>query len=507
MVLPRKREAASERWLRENSALLGTVRVPRRFLKSHTAIIGSTGSGKTTSLLVMADSVFGYIPDRVETVNGFVSDPKNQLYRSLIARNYGLPVILTNVMDRRSWAWAMWRDLRYNGGPAAAEQFAYTAIPDERPGGSNNPFFTDGPRQILGGVLRECVNLGRPWTLRQAYLLSMNWSYAERLFRRSCDQVVRDKLALIARDQGVTRANLHASLLTKLGNMATYAALMEHAPRSFSVMETLRSDVLVVLGSDFRFSHILGPMNALLMQVVREQLLSRPEDPEDRNQTYLFIDEFPKLNYNAPVEDFEGFCELGRSKGVRVVICIQTPEQVKGLYGPERAASILGNCGNKLIYRVSDAAGAEECSRMLPHYHGYEKLITSGGMSLSMAESRVDRPLVQPSDIQFLPLADWRLGWKGYGVCANLRRNPAWEDRITPEFLDATLNRGLARQVVELEHEDMLLDREQQELLLPYEQCLRSADEQRLEPLNPREVAEFGLTFDPDGHSPLTAAT
>lgn len=482
-----------ERWDREHTMLWGTSRLPRSHDRGNGAIIGGVGSGKTTLLLTHMLSILGYLPDRLETVNAWVFDPKNQLYRTLLSWDLGLKVILTNVMDRRAWSWAMWRDLR---DPVSADQFAHDVIPDEKDS-SSNKYFTDAARAALAAVLRELIRFGRPWTLRQACLLAMSVGHARRLFERSPDPVVLRTLDLLDPDQGTTLPNLKASLLTKLKDVAAYAALMEHAPAEFSIDQLIRSDVVVVLGSDFRFSHVLGPMNALMMNVLKQRLLSQGDVTDDSRRHYLFIDEFPKLNYNAPAEDFPDFCELGRSKGVRVCIVLQTTEQVKKLYGSEGLGYILGQCQNKIILRVSDVAGATECSNMLPFFRGYERLasdsVSSGPNGLQWtsgsSETRADRPLVPPDVIQHLPLADWDLGWRGFALGSSMRRVPAWQFHVTPRFLAEHLGADRARELIACERDD---------LLLPYEACTRPAHEQYLEELTPYELRSWGLDPDTD---------
>jgi hypothetical protein len=476
-----------EWWLREHSMLWGTTRVPRSHARANAAIIGGIGSGKTTMLLIYIMSILGYIPNGVKTINAFVADPKNQLYRTLLELGLGLKVILTNVMDRRAWAWAIWRDLR---DPVAASQFARDVVPEDKDS-SSNKFFTNAVRLILAAVLSELIRLGRPFTLRHACLIAMMLGYARQLFEQSTDPIVRETLRLLDPNQGTAFANIQASILTKIADLATYAALMEHAPAQFSLSQMIRSDVIMVFGSDFRFAHILGPMNALMMNVLRQQLLSQSDVTDESRLHYMFIDEFAKLNYNAPAEDFPDFVELGRSKGIRTSIVIQTTEQIKKLYGPEGLGFILGQCQNRLIFRVSDHAGATECSNMIPFIHDYEWLKSSNGAS----ESRVDRPLVPPDVIQQLPLADWGLGWRGIAIDAVMRRVPVWQFQVTPDFLAQSLGRDRARDLIACEREELACE---QDLLLPYEQCTRPASEQYLKRLNPYECRYFGLDYIPD---------
>src|SRR5262249_53538377 len=140
--------------------------------------------------------------------------------------------------------------------------------------------------------------------------------------------------------------------------------------RSYSIKQLVREEQVLVLGSDFRYSHILGPMNNLILNVMKRELLSQPDSRSRRH--YMLIDEFPKLNYHEAAKEFPDFVELGRSRSVRVLIAMQTPRQLVELYGEEGASTILGQCQNKIILRVADLAGATDCSNMLGRIHRYE---------------------------------------------------------------------------------------------------------------------------------------
>ena len=488
-----------EWWRRAHTFLLANRRIPKSLDEASLAMIGSAGSGKTTLLIPYMESVLGDIPDEFTTVNALVGDPKNDLLPLLRGMGLPLKVISAHVLDPSGWAWRMCEDVT---DPVAAEQAAYDMLPDER-NGSENRFYSDAPRHILAGVLRELVRSGRPWTLRHGYLFAMSEFYARQILERSADPKTRATLTLFEDGLGTTKANVQASLLTKLGNLATYAAMMENCKDSYSIKQMVRGEQVLVLGGDFRYSHILGPMNALALNCYKRELLSQPDSRTRRH--YVIIDEFPKLNYHQPAEEFADFVELGRSRGVRTVIVMQTPRQLVELYGEEGASIILGQCQNKIILRVADHAGATDCSNMLGRVHGYEwtrnvsegESVSSspGGHSRSTsynrsaAETYADRPLVRPEEIMDLPLASRSRGFSGYAISPALARTKRWKFRITPEWIrEHVSDRELAFAIDEGEGTQPLPGP------LPRDLSLR--------PLAPHEARLFGLNFDPNGYVP-----
>jgi hypothetical protein len=486
------KKTPSERWLRENTMLWGTVRLPRSHMKANGLVEGSSRSGKTTMLLVWLYSILKYLPDSKDIINAFVFDPKNQFYKAFMEWDIDLPVVLTNVLDRRAWAWRIDRDIR---DPAAAEALAYELMP-EKPGGGENRYFEVAPRHVAAGVFRELVGLGRPWTLRIAYWLATNWFYARQLIGRSRDPLVREKLVHMDAAGGRQTHGVHTSLMAQLGDIATYAALMEHAPRKFTIRQLIESDVVVVMGSDFRLHRIVEPMNRVMLSIARQELLNRMDDVHGRELHLIVADEFAKLNGNRPIDQFESFLEMGGSKSVHTVVAVQSRLQLAGIYSKELMEVIAGQAQNKMTFRVSDRGGAELASQSYPYQHGYDRILTDGetdqpggvrSRSRTSSEQRVDRPLVHPDELMHLPLADWGRGWRGFAVTPYLAKTKWFPFEVTRAFLEDHLPD--ARGVIE---------RELADVVSPYEQCRRAGDEQYLWPLTRDELDVYGLEPDPN---------
>lgn len=472
----------SREWVKAHTMQVANAVVSREVDRSHMALIGGTGSGKSTLLEILQASIFEHVPDELERFNAFIFDPQNDLYRAVLGMDLPVEVVLTNVLDRRAWSWNMCADVR---DPASATQFAYAALPEDEGHSGDNKFYSDAPRHIFAAVLRELVNRGMPWTLRLAYLLAMDDRYAEELCRTSTDPGVQRVLRLFDKNQGATRANISSSLLTKLGNLETYAALMEHARHRFSLDELVRGDVIAIAGGDFEFNHIVAPMNYLLLTILKQKLVG--QEKSEKRRHYVFIDEFAALNDRRPAEEVNDFFVRGRSRGVRIGIVIHTPEQLVHLYGKPMTNVILGQCQTRLILRVADPDGAEYCSRLLGQVYGYEwtrsmsvNYTTGATNSQSWGqgsqEHYVNRPLVHLDEIMDLPLASLEHGFHGFGIVPGASGTHKWRFHLDPKWL--------ARHVVPAA-----------EGVASYESCRRPGSQQRLKALTQTEVEALKLTY------------
>src|SRR6185437_5172629 len=65
------------------------------------------------------------------------------------------------------------------------------------------------------------------------------------------------------------------------------------------------------------------------------------------------------------IKQFPTFLELGRSKGVTVVIGAQDIAQIRAAYGPDQAKSWFGMIGTKVITRINTSDAAEDISRLI----------------------------------------------------------------------------------------------------------------------------------------------
>jgi type IV secretory pathway TraG/TraD family ATPase VirD4 len=117
-------------------------------------------------------------------------------------------------------------------------------------------------------------------------------------------------------------------------------------------------------------------------------------------RVWLFLDEFPQL---PPIKQFPTFLELGRSKGVAVVIGAQDTAQIRAVYGQDQAKSWFGMTGTKIITRINASEAAEDISRLIgeQEVERRTKSSTHAGGKTSITEStqRERRRVITASEL------------------------------------------------------------------------------------------------------------
>jgi type IV secretory pathway TraG/TraD family ATPase VirD4 len=112
------------------------------------------------------------------------------------------------------------------------------------------------------------------------------------------------------------------------------------------------------------------------------------------------LDEFPQL---PPIKQFPTFLELGRSKGVAVVIGAQDTAQIRAVYGQDQAKSWFGMTGTKIITRINASEAAEDISRLIGEQEVERRIKSSthAGGKTSVTESiqREVRRVVTASEV------------------------------------------------------------------------------------------------------------
>ena len=126
-----------------------------------------------------------------------------------------------------------------------------------------------------------------------------------------------------------------------------------------------------------------------------------PKLTESRERrVWLFLDEFPQL---PAIRQFPTFLELGRSKGIAVVIGAQDMAQIRSTYGADQAKSWLGMIGTKIITRINPSDAAEDISRMIGQQEierpMTSKTHTGGRLSITRSAAHQTRPAVTAMDI------------------------------------------------------------------------------------------------------------
>lgn len=373
----------------------------------HVLVFGGVGSGKTQTLLPLMRAA------RARGDRMLVFDLKGDFtpdFPSRTAMHDGLAVEVEDVIfapwDSRSVPWAVAQDVATL---AAAREFAARMIPEAQ-GGS--PFWSNAARQVLIASLVELQST-QPEKWGFADLSKKLVRPIEELAEAARIHFPEALKALSDGQQNVTSAGV-------LGNMMSYLSVVFDLARAwpkpgiFSIRTWLTEAgagrvKTVILQHNGEFESLARAFNGAILGL-SSQLINSPLIPESRSRRlWFFLDEFPQL---GKVEAVFPLCEIGRSKGIRVVIGTQDVAQVKKIHGAEATDALVSMVGTHVIARVSGGETASYITEKIIGEREIERLdvstssgtgrspgiFTTGGTRTSSWKT-VREPVVLPSEL------------------------------------------------------------------------------------------------------------
>jgi hypothetical protein len=317
---------------------LGGVPIPRALETNHFLLGGSTGTGKTELALSMARTV----SERCERAV-FIDYGANFLTR--IARSGDF---ILNPFDQRSVCWVPWAELRSE---SDYMMMARAIVPD---GFGESRLWHGLAQQLVAAAFRACVENGRN-SIREFLTLLISSP---------------DELTVFA-------ADTPAVVMTQKGNEKMFAntrnVLMEYlepwrflrepaqGERGFSIRALIEGQydskgkrgrvfrpwLFMTFRDDQRAA--MQYLSATWMELVIRAKLSLPESRKRR--IWEFIDELAACKRIQSLPDELAFV---RKKGGAAVIGVQDVAQIRGIYGPEIAQTMLQNLKTKVMLACAD---------------------------------------------------------------------------------------------------------------------------------------------------------
>ncbi len=328
---------------------IGRVAISRELETNHFLLAGSTGTGKTELALAMART----LSERGERAV-FIDYGANFLTR--IARHGDF---ILNPFDGRSACWDPWLELRTE---SDYMMMARAIVPE---GFGESRSWHGLAQQLVAAALRASVENGRN-TIREFLALLISSP---------------DELAVFA-------AGTPASVMTQKGNEKMFAntrnVLMEYlepwrylrdpaeGEKRFSIRALIegaydqkgkhgwvfRPWLFMTFRDDQRAA--MQYLSATWMELVIRAKLSLPEDRKRR--IWEFIDELAACKRIQSLSDELAFV---RKKGGAAVIGVQDVAQIRGIYGPEVAQTMLQNLKTKVMLACADPETARYFSDVI----------------------------------------------------------------------------------------------------------------------------------------------
>lgn len=351
------RMSAPQKAHKVRGVTIGGVEWSRSRETEHALVLGLPGGGKTAGVLCpLLDQALAR-GDRV-----ILHDPKGDF----TASHYDpATTVLLGPWDARSHLWDGAGDM---DSPALVDEFA-AAVCGVATGGKDQ-YFHKGAATILGGLIKSALREGNRWTWTQ--LADALRSEPVTMVRRAAtgDALVQGSIpSLFSPGKGELNGG-ERSVLSTLANssrmliqLGAVDAARPDAPR-FSLRGwlagTMHTEIrLVILNSSALYGQACEALWASMLAAASATIVvGMPERNADAEGLWLILDEARQMG-SCALQRIQTIEEVGRSRGVRVVLGLQDAQQLEAAVGREKAAPMVSMQSTRFYLRSAPTAAEQ----------------------------------------------------------------------------------------------------------------------------------------------------
>ena len=344
----------------------------------HFFLMGSVGGGKTQIIMPL---VLAAIERDDKLV---IYDNKGDFTSSL-----NTPFILLAPWDARSDAWDVAKDCV---NAQDARELAARLIPE-----GTDPMWHMAARQVLTAVVMKLqVEQRQGWTWRDLHNLACS-SQADLL---RIVQIYQPEARHLLEAEGKTTQGVLINFSSSMSIVSDLAAAWGSAPpeQRFAFSEWLKDEnpsrKVVILQGSGRYPELMRGYVQSAITLLAGRINS-PEIGESKTRRlWLVLDEFPQL---GKLNGVASILEVGRSKGVCVVLGAQDLAQVQDIYGQYVGRTWGSLVGTQIIVRVNAGETAQFIAKEVIGYATIEKRILHDGHP-QVAQTQ-QQLVLEPSDL------------------------------------------------------------------------------------------------------------
>ncbi|MFZ6765093.1 type IV secretion system DNA-binding domain-containing protein [Pseudoroseomonas sp. WGS1072] len=339
----------------DKTLAIGRVPILKDSERQHFLFLGTTGVGKSVSIMRMADAA------RERRDSAVIYDVTGDYVRNFYRPEYG--DVILNPLDQRSPHWSPWAEMQHD---ADADRLSHALVPR---GEGSNQFFSDAARALLAASLLHFRS--RPDRSVEGLLRFM---------------LTATKEAKLAAFQGTEAAKYYAEGADRAGasvdmNLATYLRSMRFLPAAAGSTDDEFSITRFMTAAD-------QPLDGRLRKYKRRPwlfLTSRERDhaairplltcfvdsaisalmglgPREERRVWFILDELFSLH---EVPNLPRALAEGRKFGLCTIVGLQNTGQLNDIYGRDQARSMLSLLNTRAAFRVGDADSAKWVSELL----------------------------------------------------------------------------------------------------------------------------------------------
>jgi type IV secretory pathway TraG/TraD family ATPase VirD4 len=316
---------------------IGPVPLPHNFETRHFALIGTTGSGKTTALRQLLDG----IEARGEAA--IVYDTSGEFVAHYYRPERG--DVILNPFDERCVTWSPFDEIQH---PADADRIAHQLVSET--GSKDDDVWLETSRILVANILRALWVEGNGTLEALLDALQMRtkeqlkaWlgnSSSARTFADDADRATGSVLFMLAK-----ASNLIQFLRAEDATTRRFAFRRHIA--SIDDKAAARPWIFVPRKEDY--FEAAKPLLACWLECAASAVLGLP--PDAKRRVWFLLDELADL---PRVDNLARLLPEGRKFGAAVVLTFQALGQMRHRYGVPIAEAMLACCNTKLFLQTVD---------------------------------------------------------------------------------------------------------------------------------------------------------
>ncbi len=392
----------------------------------HTLVIGSTGSGKTQTVIKPTVKLLAKAGESM-----IITDPKGEIYEATanMLKSKGYDVQILNFRDPQngsSWnplslPYRMYKSGNQDKAIELLDDLALNILYDESSNNSD-PFWEKTSADYFSGVALGLFEDAKEDEIN-INSISLMTTVGEEKFGGTT--YIKEYFSF-KDPAGAASINASSTINAPTDTKGSILSVFRQKIKLFASRENLsemlshnnidladigkrKTALFIVVQDEKKTYHSLV---TILLKQCYETLIDVAQENggELPVRTNFLLDEFANM---PPLKDVTTMITAARSRKIRFTMIIQNYAQLNQVYGKENAETIRGNCGN-IIYLISaELAALEEISKMC------------GEVKSKDNDKTASTPLVTVSDLQRM---------KQFEVIVLRMRQQPFKTKFTPDF-------------------------------------------------------------------------
>ena len=384
----------------------------------HTLVIGTTGSGKTQSIVLPQAKLAMYANESV-----VLKDPKGELYERLSThyknRGYQVYVInLDNPNKGNNWnpltiPYQLYKEGNVDESQKLLENIGYYLFKGSD-NSNSDPFWTETATQYFVGISLYLFEHGKEDEINFNSIYDITCTGEEKYDDNSYFKNILSKLDRTSPAYINLSSTLLAPIETRGGILAVFKQIIRlivSRQNLSSMLSTSDFDLREILKDKFAI-FMIGDVNAFTIRLeplfVNQLYSVITEQRKSERRINVILDEFESL---CPLENFSALLNSARSINMKFTIIVKSLIDLERQYGKEDTEILKYTMGCIIYLLANDSYTLEEVCNLCGNKTQNVPLITPEELKLlQIFEAIVLMPRNHPIKTKLIP--DYNIPWE-----------------------------------------------------------------------------------------------